>query len=166
MDKICKRFLGMQGVESVNATRAQGAIKHYNIRIKANNRKIINQLEGFWPFGIINAKRDGIHADYIVKPNEVDIFYEKLSQIPFHIKNREVVMIFQLNYPASDELKNQIPLSIRSNDRLIWGDKKVALIIQDCSEQTIKSIKGRIERLLYSKDYTFDVSVQQNDAVS
>lgn len=156
---VYKKFLSIQGVESVNATRAKGVIKHYNIRIKANNKKVISELERFWPFGVISAGRDVFYADYIVKPNELDMFYARLSQIPFYIKKNEVAIIFQLDYPASDELKRQLISNVRSDDRLVWSDKGVALIIQDCSQQTIEAVKKRIEKLLSLRNYTFNVSV-------
>ena len=165
MDRVYAMFLQIPGVEAASVTRSQGAVKHYNVRVRTSNRRLAAELERLWPFGVVTADRDGIRADYIVKPNEADLFQKELKSLPLR-HTKEVAIIFQLNYPASEKLRRLLSSSVRSGDRLIWSDHRVAVLLQDCDKQVVEAVKTRFERLLSSQDYVYDVSVETDGAAS
>jgi len=153
VDRTFEMFLQIPGVESVNATHVQGRVKHYNIRVELNG-KDTNYLSSLWPFCNVSVTNGDVVADYIVRPEEVKAFYKKLSKaLRKKAMSKENTLIFKFDRPLTEKMKQKVMNSIRSNDRVIWGDNKMAIILENSSEEVIKAVRARIEKILkYRKE--------------
>lgn len=162
-EEIFALFLQMPGVEAVHATLAQGNIKHYNVRVKTEDPQAINKLMTIWPFCTIGNVEDGLVADFVVKPEEVDEFYARLSKASYLAikKKTEVALIFQLKRPITDDLKNIIAGSIRGGDKIIWGDSRMTIILKAGQDEAVRSVERRIKKILRQNYVDEEILIQQ-----
>lgn len=160
MDKSLALLFKIPGFESINVVRAQGNVKHYNVRIKTSDHKIVNDLMQAWPFNNTSILNDNTYfIDYLVRPSEVKDFYAKLSQMPISSSASKVGLMFKFNYPVTEEIKKQIEKSVRSSDQLIWSDKHLVVLLSNCGEEAVKAVQKRIEKILASQDI-LEISIQ------
>lgn len=157
-----KLFLGIPGVEEVSATYVKGSVKHYNVRVRLNDKDAAEKLKAVWPFcnvSVSNNDSNKTIADYIVKPEEAKDFHARLSKIAVKQEERQMAVILQFKQPITEEMKKKIARSVRASDQLIWGDRRVAIVLQDCRLEAIKAIQERIKNIFEKGDY-LDVRVR------
>ncbi|AEG14468.1 hypothetical protein Desku_0868 [Desulfofundulus kuznetsovii DSM 6115] len=160
MREVFSRFTGIPVVQGISATTVRGQVKHYNVRVKLHGRGAEEELNKLWPFGNISTDGDGVTADYIVKPEEVDNFYSRLLKVSPQSGEREVAIVFQFSGPLTEELRWRVAKSVRSSDRLIWGDNRVVIVLRNCGEEAVKAVQERIGAVLAANnDVSFSVRV-------
>ena len=140
-------FLQIPTVRGASATRARGKIKHYNIHVETKNSNA-DRVAKIWPYCHVVVENNSTSVDFIVKPEEVNAFFVKLSKLHPEQKEKEMALILQLNGTLTDKTKNKVEKCVRSSDRVIWGDNKVAIVLEDCKKETIKAVEKRIEMIL------------------
>ncbi|MGB9804911.1 hypothetical protein [Desulfofundulus sp.] len=163
MKEVFSRFRDIPFVQGISATTVKGEVKHYNVRVRLHGRGAEEELNKLWPFGNISTDGDGVTADYIVRPEEVDVFYARLSRLSPRFGEGEVAIVLQFNGPLTEELRRRVARSIRSSDRLIWGDNKAAIILRSCSEEAVKAVQERVGAVLAAND---DVSFSIRVSIS
>lgn len=166
MQKYLEKLLQLRFVEAVNSTRANGQIKHYNIRIRTAEKRLISVFETLWPFGNISLTSDGLTADYIVKPAEIETFYVKIEAVK-NLHNldedkaaeEEVAVIIRFKQPVTRDIKEKLPRSVRGRDRIVWSDTKLVIFLRGTQkENAVQAVQKRIRDML--PDYNFDISIQ------
>lgn len=162
-EEVFALFLQLPGIETVHATLTQGNLKHYNVRVKAEDPRAIDKLMTIWPFCTVGSVEDGLIADYVVKPEEVDEFYDRLSKASYLAikKKTEVALIFQLRRPVTEELKNMLMGSIRGGDRILWGDNRLTIILKAGQDEAVRAVEKRIKKILRQNYVEEEIAVQQ-----
>jgi hypothetical protein len=159
-----KLFLGIPGVEEVSATYVKGSVKHYNVRVRLNDKDAAEKLKAVWPFCNVSVSNNDSNkgntvADYIVKPEEVKDFHAKLSKVAVKQEEKQMAVILQFKQPITEEMKKKIARSVRASDQLIWGDRRVAIVLQDYRLEAIKAIQERIKNVFEEGEH-LDVRVR------
>jgi hypothetical protein len=68
-------------VESVESVLANSTVKHYKVTITTHNPNFISSLESLWGFGSVKIHPDLIRAEYIVRPEEIENFCQRISKL-------------------------------------------------------------------------------------
>lgn len=158
-------FTKLPYVHSVHATVSQGTIKHYNVCIKTANAEIASELMTLWPYCVVSSENGEIIADYLVKPEEVKAFAAKLSRANYLgqcLRQNSVALIFHFRRPVTEEFKHKVSRFIRSTDRLVWGDMRMAVVLLTPREEAVRAVETRIKSLLREYYGTEEVAVMEH----
>lgn len=92
-------------VSSVRSTISQGKVNYYTISIKGPSNAITyEKLECLWPYSVIAVIEGVVVAEYMVRPQELDDFYEAVSNLTLPVEADDLIIIslhFDDNYPNS-----------------------------------------------------------------
>jgi len=158
-------FTKLPYVHSVHATVSQGAVKHYNVCIKTANAEIASELMSLWPYCVVSSENGEIIANYLVKPEEVRAFAAKLSRagcLAQCLRQNSVVLIFHFRRPVTEEFKHKVSRFIRSTDRLVWGDMRMAVVLSNPSEEAVRAVETRIKNLLREYYGSEEVAIMEH----
>lgn len=163
-EDVFSLFMKLPYVYSVHATISQGAVKHYNICVKTAVMDIASELMSIWPYCVVSGENSELVADYLVKPDEVKLFINRLSKaqcLSRCVKQNCIALIFHLKRPVTEELKQTISRAIRSTDRVVWGDMRMAVVLPVSSPEAVKAVEERIKNLLKRYGGMEEISVVQ-----
>jgi hypothetical protein len=150
-EEVFNLFMQLPVINAVQATFAQGSVKHYNVIIKTDNLGLAGKLMSLWPFCTITSENGELIANYIVKPEEVDELHSKLEKAKIvSNKKNEVALMFQLKRLITEELKQKVESVIRSSDRIVWGDNRMAVILSTSNPEAVKIVERRVKDILSS----------------
>lgn len=157
-DKTFALLMNLPAVQKVSAVTVNGSVKHYNVQVKLQGKGAEGELVKLWPFGNVSTDGESAVADYIVRPEEVEKFCSRLLYVPLKLNESEVAIVVQFDRPLADETKHRVAKSVRASDRIIWGEKMVAIILRNCGGEAVKAVQERIRAILVEQnDISFSV---------
>lgn len=151
-EEVFNLFMQLPVTNSVQVTFSQGNVKHYNVIIKTDNLNLAGKLMALWPFCTVSSENGELIANYLVKPEEVNELYLRLQKAKFISakKKNEVALMFQLKRPITEDLKQKVERIIRSSDRVVWGDNRMAVILVACDNEAVRLVEKRVKDVLCS----------------
>ncbi len=149
-------LLTLPNIHSVTATKANDKIKHFNVTLKTSNPVVGEQFKTFWPFSNVSISEEGFCVECMVRPDEYTKFYRKINTLAVGSINPVAVVVKSKN-SLDAAIKNAIKKHVRGNDRVVWGDNKLAIILSSANENTVHLVRERVQGVL--SNYSEDISV-------
>jgi len=155
--------LKIAGADTISKVRSQNETKYYNVvfTFPEINVETLNKLENLWPLNTVSFKNDGtVVIEFMVKPWEIEDFTGMITNINDSVKQNydpTVILRFPENIP--EDLKIKLKKSIRSGDRIIWGEDKAVIILSNCKNPEI--VERRLCEILQNglEEVDFAISV-------
>lgn len=93
MTKILRLINDISVVDSIQSVITNGNIKHYKVEITLSDLRLVEHLEKLWNFGTVKLSKNFVSAEYIVCPNEVHLFYNRILKFDSLINKKPYAVV-------------------------------------------------------------------------
>jgi len=142
--------LKIAGADTISKVRSQDRVKYYNVvfTFPEINVKTLDRLENLWPYNTVSFKNDGtVVIEFMVKPWEIEDFTDAITSVNVSVKQSyDPTVILRFPENISEDLKIKLKKSLRSNDRIIWGEDRAVIILSNCKNPEI--VERRLREIL------------------
>lgn len=139
----------LQGVEKINAVRAQDRIKHFNVFFgfeSVQNQRDMEKLLALWAFSSTSVEQQATKIEFMVRPEEVEEFARRIraSQLP-QAKLPVSNIILEFDRLPSRQVREAIQAALRPNDNIFWRGMQADVVLVNCKD--VQKVRERLQQI-------------------
>lgn len=142
--------LKIAGADTISKVRSQDRVKYYNVVFTFPEISIetLDKLENLWPYNTVFLKNDGtVVVEFMVRPEETKDFSDAITGANIDVKQSyDPTVILRFPEAVPEKVKVKLKKSIRNNDRIIWGEDRAVIVLNNCKNPEI--VERRLREIL------------------